>query len=72
MRSIVSGGGADEDDAGAIAGACELGILRQEAVSRMQRLGAGLERRGDDGVDVEIRLARGRRPDAPASSASRT
>jgi hypothetical protein len=48
------GGGADEDEAGRLDGGREAGVLRQEAVARMDGVGAGGERRRHDRVDVEM------------------
>ena len=42
----------------------ELGVLREESVSGMDGLGTGALRGRDDGVDVEIALARRGGPDA--------
>ena len=44
----------------------ELGVLRQEAVAGMDRVGAGDGRGGQDRRDVEIAVARRRRADADA------
>ena len=57
---MASGGGPDEDDAGLGAGAGELGVLRHEAVARVNGLGARLLRRLEDGVDVEVAVLGGR------------
>ena len=54
---------ADEDDAGLGAGAGEVGVLGEEAVAGMDRLGAGLLRGLDDLGDVEVALGRHRRAD---------
>ena len=53
----------DEHDAGLGAGLGEFGVLRQEAVTRMDALRGGDARRIDQRVDGEIALARRRRPD---------
>ena len=42
----------------------EAGILREEAVAGMDRLGAGVHGRGDDCRDVQVAPRGGRRPDA--------
>ena len=57
------GGRADEHQAGIETGLREFGIFRQEAVAGMHRLGAGLSRRFDHAFDVEIAVARPRRPE---------
>ncbi len=54
---------ADEDDAGSGAGFGEIGILGEEAITGMNRLGAALPGSGDDALDREIALARRRRAD---------
>jgi len=60
----------DEGDSRPDARPCKGGILRQEAVPRMDRVAASLPRRRDDALDVEIRcctapLERDRFVDAP-------
>ena len=55
---------ADEDQAGLFAGGREGVILRQEAVARVDRVGAALACGVQDAVDAEIALAHRRRPDA--------
>ena len=55
---------ADEDQAGLFAGGREGVILRQEAVARVDRVGAALTCGLQDAVDAEIALAHRRRPDA--------
>src|SRR5688572_504271 len=55
---------ADEADARARERVGEARILGQEAVARMDELGARVARRRDDALDVQVRLARGRRSDA--------
>ena len=57
-------GGADEGDVASLAGLGELGVLRQEAVARVDRVGAGDLRGGDDVGDAGGRAAAGRGPDA--------
>ena len=59
-------GRADEGDVVRGQDVGELGVLRQEAVARMHRVGAGDLAGGDDLVDVEIAVARRRRADADA------
>jgi len=56
--------GADEDDVDALADLRELRVLRQEAVSGVNRLGAGHFGGGDDPGDVQIALGGRRRADA--------
>src|SRR5687768_13950423 len=58
------GSGTDEGDVGCGADLGELGVLGEETVAGMDRVGAGDLRRGDDARDLEIRVARGRRPNA--------
>jgi len=53
----------DEDDAGLFQGLGEFHVLRQEAVARVHRFGAGLTDRIHDLVDHDIGLVRGRRAD---------
>ena len=55
---------ADEDQAGLLAGRGEGLVLGQEAVARMDGVGAGLVRGLEDAVDAEIALADRRRADA--------
>jgi hypothetical protein len=56
---------ADEDDARGGAGLGELRVLGEEAVARMDRLGAAFARlRRSDALDDEVALARRRRADA--------
>ena len=57
-------GGADEHQIVVGAGAGELRVLGQKAVARMNRLGAGVLRRGDDGGHDQIALVRLGRADA--------
>ena len=54
---------ADEGHSGGGERFWELGILRQEAVSRMHRFSAGLGAGGDDPFDQQIALGDRRRPD---------
>ena len=55
---------ADEHQPGLDAGLGERGVLRQEPVARMHRVGTGTCRGRDQGIDVEIALRRRRRADA--------
>ncbi len=55
---------ADKRQVVVVADARELGVLGQEAVARVDGVGAGDLGRGDDGRDVEVALRRRRRPDA--------
>jgi hypothetical protein len=48
--------GSDEGDAGGFASARQRGVLRKEAVPRMDRVDALLFRECDDPIDIEIRL----------------
>ena len=48
------GGGPDEGDAGGGAGLGERGVLREEAVAGVDRVGAALHRDRHDGVGVEV------------------
>ena len=52
------GRGPDEDDAGLAAGTREVGVLRQEAVARMHRTGAGALAGIDDQRDVQVAVPR--------------
>ena len=61
---MAAGDGPMNDEAGVGAGRGEVGVLRQEAVARMHRVGTQLSGGRDDGRDVEIARARLRRPDA--------
>ena len=54
---------ADELDAGLAGGSREVGVLGQEAVARVDRLGLGLARRRDDPVAAQIAFGRGPRAD---------
>ena len=54
---------ADEDEAGPCHRFGENGVLGQKAVARVDRLDVGLAGGQHDRVDVEIRIAGGRRPD---------
>ena len=56
--------GADEDETGLFHALGEVGVLRQEAVARVDGLGVGDFRRGDQCRDVEVALRRRRRTDA--------
>ena len=61
---IVSGDGADEDEAGRGHRCGKLGVLGKKAVAGVDGAGAGLAGGGDDRVGVEIALRRRRRTDA--------
>ncbi len=54
----------DERQARRLARLGERGVLAEEAVARVHRLGAGRARGGEDLVDVEVALRRWRRPEA--------
>ena len=54
----------DEGDAGRLAGLGEARVLRQEAVARVDRAGAGVARRLQDALRVEVALRGRRRADA--------
>ena len=54
---------ADEDESRLGAGAGEVGVLGEEAVAGMDRLGVRLLRGGDDLLDVEVALGRHRGAD---------
>ena len=56
IASIALGGRADEDDAGLLAGAREGGVLGEEAVAGVDRLGAGLLGDLEDLVHREVAL----------------
>ncbi|KAG1458290.1 hypothetical protein G6F57_014719 [Rhizopus arrhizus] len=56
--------GADEDEAGLLHALGEVGVLRQEAVARVDGLGVGDFSGGDQRRDVEVALRRRRRADA--------
>ena len=60
------GRGADEHDVVLAAQLRERRVLRQEAVAGMDGLRAGALRGGQDGGDVQVRVARGGRADAHA------
>ena len=64
--------GADEDQAGPLDRFGELGPLGQEAVARMDGLGAGLEGGRDDRVDPQVALGGGPARVRTATSAART
>ncbi len=57
------GRGADEDHAGGLAGAHELGVLAEEAVARVNRAGAALRAHLEDLLATKIALGARRRPD---------
>jgi hypothetical protein len=54
---------ADEDEAGVEAGLRELGVLGEEAVAGVDRVGAGVGGGGEQALDVEVRVAHGGRAD---------
>ncbi len=60
IRAIASGGGPTKTMPGLGAGAGELGALRDEAVARVDCLGAGLLRRLEQSLDVEVAVLRWR------------
>ena len=62
-RAYRVGGRTDEDDAGFGASLGEGGVFGQEAVTRVDRLGARASGRLEDGVDPQIALARRRQAD---------
>ena len=62
----VLGARADEGDLVRLDDLGEAGVLRQEAVAGMDRLGAGDLAGGEDRRDIEIAFARRRRADADA------
>ena len=67
------GGRADEDQPGRLDGADEGRAFRQEAVARMDRVGADPGGCGEDGFDVQVaRARRGRAPTSTDSPISRT
>ena len=55
------GRGADEDDAGVLAGGGEIGVLAEEAVAGMDGLGAVLAGGVEDAVDAQVAFGGGRR-----------
>ena len=55
---------ADEDEAGVLHALGEVGVLGEEAVAGVDRLRVGDLGGADDGRDVEVAVARGRRADA--------
>jgi hypothetical protein len=71
-RGDRGGARADEHEAGVDAGLRELGVLRQEAVAGVDRVGAGGPRGGDQALAVEVRVADGGGPIITARSARRT
>ena len=60
----LRGRGADEGDAGGLAGLGKTGVLRQKAVAGVDGTGAGLLCRGQDGLGVQVALRGRGRPDA--------
>ena len=65
IARIAEAGGPMNTMPGRLAGLGEFGILRQEAVAGMHRLGAAAARRVEDRRDVQIALPRRRGPDRP-------
>ena len=63
---------ADPDQPGVDHGLREVGVLGEEAVAGVDRVGAGAAGRVEDLVEHEVRLGRGLPPSANASSARRT
>ena len=57
---------AEEHDPGALAGFGEVGVLAQESVARMNRFGAGLARRVENCLLVQVALSRRRRAEPNA------
>ena len=57
------GGRADEYQSRIEAGLREFGALGQKAVAGMHGFGAGLSRRFDHALDIEVAVARPRRPE---------
>ena len=62
MAAMARAGGPDEHEPRIGARLRELGVLGQEAVARMDGLGAAGARRGEDAHHVEIAVARRRGP----------
>src|SRR5207302_4088091 len=60
-RAHRGGRGTDEDDPGLLAGLRERGILREESITRMDRVRGGLDRGVDDLTDVQVRIGELRR-----------
>ena len=56
---------ADPDEPGLLAGAGEAGVLGQEPVARVDRLGPARPRRRDDPLDVQVALGGRAGPDQP-------
>jgi hypothetical protein len=63
-RLEVRVGRSDEEEAVLARGTRQAHVLGQKAVSRMNGVGFGPDRRADNRLDVEITAARLRRPDA--------
>ncbi len=59
IASIDAGIRSDPAEPGVDDGASELGVLGEEAVAGMDRVGASLQRRRDDEVDAQVGLRRG-------------
>ena len=64
IAAIAVGRRADEDEAGSRDGLGEVGVLGEEAVAGVNRLGAGRSGGVEDRGDIEVALGRGRRADA--------
>jgi hypothetical protein len=60
------GGGSDEGDAALLADLCKVGVLGEEAVAWMNRLGVGQLGGRDDGIDIEVAGEARRGTDADA------
>ena len=71
MVSMTSGR-SDPDQPGVLHGAGEIGVLGQESIAGVDRLGAGLLGRLQDPFGVPIRLGGAAAPSRTATSASRT
>ena len=56
IRRMTLPGGPDEDQARSLDGVRKIGVLGEEAVPWMHRIGLGLTRGGEDRVDGEIGL----------------
>ena len=63
MARIAEGGGPTKTMPACGAGFGECGIFRKEAIAWMDRIGAAVTRGANDASDVEVAVARGRRPD---------
>jgi hypothetical protein len=72
MARICAAVGPMNVQPGGLHGGGEVGVLGEEAVAGVDRLGPRDARDADDLVAVQVGLARRRRPDADASVGSRT